>query len=146
MSPYRFIFPFEPWSDVDVRVVGDDVEEGHNGHQPQDQVDGDPGLVHGPRLLLRVVSRDEVTQAHGGQRDEAVVEGVEQRPHGFHDVQQDGWEEDEEEENNTAHQSEMKNPERRRKLNRIPVKYEDTKSTRVLFSSSPDDPGLRVVF
>ena len=124
ISPYRFIFTFEPWSDVNVRVVGDDVEEGHDGHQPQHQVDGDPGLVHGPRLLLGVIPRDEVAQAHGGQGDEAVVERVEQRPDRLHDVQQDGGEEDEQEENDAAHQTEMKNPERR-KLNLIPMKYED---------------------
>ena len=107
---YRFILRFEPWSFVNVRVVGHEVDEGHDGHQPQHQVDCDPGLVDGPRLLLRVITGDEVTQAHCGQRDEAVVEGVKQGPDRLHDVQQDGGYQDEEDENNTAHQSEMKNP------------------------------------
>ena len=92
---YRFILRFEPRSDVNVRVVCDEVDEGHGGHQPQHQVDCDPGLVDRPRLLRRVIAGDEVTQAHCGQRDEAVVEGVKQGPDGLHDVQQDGGDQDE---------------------------------------------------
>ena len=121
---YRFILRFEPWSDVNVRVVGHEVNEGHDGHQPEHQVDCDPGLVDRPRLLPGIIPRDEITQTHGGQRDEAVVEGVKQGPDWLHDVQQDGGYQDKQEENNTAHQSEMKNP-RRRKINRILRNIED---------------------
>ena len=43
---YLFILVSEPASDVKLWYVGDNVDHGHDSHQPQHQVDCHTGLVH----------------------------------------------------------------------------------------------------
>ena len=94
---HRFVVRSEPACEVDLRSVGDHVDDGHDGHQAQDQVDGDQGLVDGPSLLVWAVPGYEVTKADSGEGDEAVVERVEPGPDGLHQVEEEGGQEEEEE-------------------------------------------------
>ena len=94
---HRFVVRSEPAGKVELRSVGDHVDDGHDGHQAQDQVDGDQGLVDGPSLLVWAVPGYEVTKADSGEGDEAVVERVEPGPDGLHQVEEEGGQEEEEE-------------------------------------------------
>ena len=98
----------EPAGEVELRAGGDDTDDGHHADQAEYQVHSDEGLVDGPALLLRVVPGDEVPEAHRGEGDEAVVEGVEEGPDRLHEVEQEGGEEDEEEEDKAGDQGEVK--------------------------------------
>ena len=104
---HRFVVRSEPACEVELRSVGDHADEGHDGHQAQHQVDGHQGLVDRPALLVRAVPGDEVTKAHSGEGDEAVVESVEPGPDGLHQVEEEGGQEEEEEEEERGDQTKV---------------------------------------
>ena len=109
---HRVVVWSEPDGHVQLWYVGHQVDHGHDPHQPQHQVQCDSSLVDWPRLLVWLVSRDEVSETNSGERDEAVVEGVKPRPERLHQIKNDCGDDEEEDEDAETNNREVHQPDR----------------------------------